>query len=207
MKQALRGVLITMKLGVIAIQGNVSEHVYALNRALKEKNEDGEVIEIKHSGLVPSCDAIVIPGGESTTIGRLIEDGGISSEIIEASKSNVPIMGTCAGLILIAKHGDEEVEKTGQNLLKLMDVWVERNAFGRQRESFEVLLETSIFEEPFLAPFIRAPAIVKADKNVEVISKLENYIVAAKQKNLLALAFHPELTNDTRFHHYFLNMV
>ena len=196
-----------MKLGVIALQGNVAEHVDALKIAMEERGEGGEVIEIKHSGLVPDCDAIVIPGGESTTLGRLIEKEGMRSEVLKASESNVPILGTCAGLILLAKHGDEEVEKTGQNLLKLMDIWVQRNVFGRQRESFEVLLETSIFKEPFLAPFIRAPAIIKLEKDVETIAKFEDYIVAAKQKNLLALAFHPELTEDTRFHHYFLDMI
>ena len=196
-----------MRIGVIAIQGNVSEHVYAFRRALKERGDDGEVIEIKSDGVIGSCDAIVIPGGESTTIGRLIEREGISKEILEASTSGVPILGTCAGLILLAKHGDEEVEKTGQNLLKLMDVWVERNAFGRQRESFEINLDTTVFEEPFPAPFIRAPAIVKTAADVEVIAKVENYIVAARQRDLLALAFHPELTTDTRFHHYFLDMI
>ena len=196
-----------MRLGVIAIQGNVSEHVYAIERTLKERGDDGDVLEIKSRGLLNGCDAIVIPGGESTTIGRLIGIEGIANEILKASESGVPILGTCAGLILLAKHGDEEVEKTGQNLLKLMDVWVERNAFGRQRESFEIPLETSIFEEPFLAPFIRAPAIVKATEDVEVIARVDEYIVAARQKDILALAFHPELTTDTRFHHYFLDMI
>ncbi|MDY6964825.1 MAG: pyridoxal 5'-phosphate synthase glutaminase subunit PdxT [Halobacteriota archaeon] len=196
-----------MRIGVIAIQGNVSEHVDALKRVFKERGEEGEAIEIKRSGLIPGCDGIVIPGGESTTLSRLIEREGMRSEILEASESGVPILGTCAGLILLAKDGDEEVKKTKQSLLKLMDIRVKRNAFGRQRESFEVLLETSIFIEPFRAPFIRAPAIVKAERGVEVIARFEDYIVAAKENKLLALAFHPELTEDTRFHHYFLDMV
>lgn len=196
-----------MRLGVIDIQGNVSEHVDALKTTLKERNENGEVIRINHSGLVSTCDAIVIPGGESTTLARLIERERISFEIQEASKLGVPILGTCAGLILLAKNGDEEVEKTGQNLLRLMDIWVHRNAFGRQRESFEVFLDTTIFNDPFLAPFIRAPAIVKAGKDVEIIANFEDRIVAARQNNLLALAFHPELTEDRRFHNYFLDMV
>ena len=196
-----------IKLGVIAIQGNVSEHVDALKMTLKERNDGGEVIKINHRDMIPDCDAIVIPGGESTTVGRLIHRENMHFDILEAFESGVPILGTCAGLILLAKHGDEEVLKSGQKLLGLMDVWVQRNAFGRQRESFEVFLETSIFKDPFRAPFIRAPAIVKARKDVEVIARLEDRIVAARQDNLLALAFHPELTEDRRFHNYFVDMI
>jgi 5'-phosphate synthase pdxT subunit len=131
---------ITMKIGVITIQGDVEEHVTALERTLAGRREKGEVVKIKHRGMVGSCDAIVIPGGESTTIGRLMEQEGILSEIKEAAEAGKPILGTCAGMVLLAKEGDEEVAKTGQPLLGLMDVKVKRNAFGRQRESFEVLL-------------------------------------------------------------------
>jgi 5'-phosphate synthase pdxT subunit len=128
------------------------------------------------------------------------------SEIKEAAEAGKPILGTCAGMVLLAKEGDEEVAKTGQPLLGLMDVKVKRNAFGRQRESFEVLLKMSLFDEHFHAVFIRAPTIIQAAENVEVLATFDGHIVAAKQRNMLALSFHPELTEDRRIHHYFLDM-
>jgi 5'-phosphate synthase pdxT subunit len=195
-----------MKIGVIAIQGDVEEHVIALEQTLAERREKGAVVKIKHRGTVDSCDAIVIPGGESTTIGRLMEREGIFPEIKEAAEEGKPILGTCAGMVLLAKEGDEEVAKTGQPLLGLMDVKVKRNVFGRQRESFETLLKMSIFEETFHAIFIRAPAITRAAENVEVLATLDEHIVAAKQGNIIALSFHPELTEDRRIHHYFLDL-
>lgn len=195
-----------MRIGIIAIQGDVGEHVIALEKTLAERREKGEVVKIKHRGLVKSCDAIVIPGGESTTIGRLMEREGILPEIKEAAGEEKPILGTCAGMVLLAKEGDEEVAKTGQPLLGLMDVKVKRNAFGRQRESFEVLLKLSIFDEPFHAVFIRAPSIIQTAENVEVLATFKGHIVAAKQRNMLALSFHPELTEDRRIHHYFLDL-
>ena len=194
-----------MKIGVIAIQGNVEEHVIALEKALAERGEEGDVLKIKHRGIVESCDAIVIPGGESTTIGRLMEREGIFPEIKEAAKVGKPILGTCAGMVLLAKEGDAEVAKTGQPLLGLMDVKVKRNAFGRQRESFEVPLQMSFLNEPFHAVFIRAPAIINAADSVEVLATLNGHIVAAKQENIMGLSFHPELTGDRRIHHYFLD--
>jgi 5'-phosphate synthase pdxT subunit len=195
-----------MRIGIIAIQGDVEEHVIALEKTLAERREKGEVVKIKHRGIVESCDAIVIPGGESTTIGRLMEREGIFTEIKEAVGEEKPVLGTCAGMVLLAKEGDEEVAKTGQPLLGLMDVKVKRNAFGRQRESFEVLLKLSIFDEPFHAVFIRAPSITHAADSVEVLATLNGYIVAVKQINMFALSFHPELTEDRRIHHYFLDL-
>jgi 5'-phosphate synthase pdxT subunit len=198
----------TTKIGVIAIQGAVEEHVVALQKTLAERGEHGEVVKIKQRGLVESCDAIVIPGGESTTIGRLMQREHIIEEIKTAVEEKaLPILGTCAGLVLLAKEGDEEVAKTGQPLLGLMDVTVKRNAFGRQRESFEASLPMSIFEEPFPAVFIRAPAITRTGENVEVVATFDEHIVAAQQGNLLALSFHPELTDDRRIHHYFIDLV
>jgi len=114
-------------------------------------------------------------------------------------------MGTCAGLILLSKYGDEQVEKTGTKLLGLLDVRVKRNAFGRQRESFQIPLNVKHVGK-FEAVFIRAPAIVEAGKDVEVLAVLEDFIVAARQKNVLGLAFHPELTDDTRIHEFFLKI-
>ncbi len=193
-----------LKIGVIAIQGNVQEHVEAAERALAGR---GTVVKIKHAGIVPSCDGVIIPGGESTTLCRLSWSEGIAQEIIDLAKSGKPIMGTCAGLILLASKGDDEVAKTKQRLLGLMDTTVDRNAFGRQVDSFESPLKIKGFDEPFNAVFIRAPAVISAGKGVKVLAKIDDKIVAAQQKNLLALAFHPELTDDLRLHKYFLQMI
>jgi 5'-phosphate synthase pdxT subunit len=197
----------TTRIGVIAIQGDVEEHVRAMEKTLAERREKGEVVKIKHQGIVKSCDAIIIPGGESTTIGRLMAREGIFTEIKAAAEGGKPILGTCAGMVLLAKEGDEEVAKTGQPLLGLMKVKVKRNAFGRQRESFEVLLKMSLFDEPIHAVFIRAPAITCAAESVDVLATFNGRIVAAKQRNIIALSFHPELTEDRRIHHYFFGLL
>lgn len=196
-----------MRIGIIAIQGNVSEHVNALVNALSAHNLNAEIISIKHKGFVPTCDALIIPGGESTTVGKLLLKEGIAEEIRLMHLKGIPIMGTCAGLILLAKFGDTQVIKTHQNLLSLMDIKINRNAFGRQRDSFETELQLSFLDYPFNAVFIRAPAIVSAYGNVKVLATIGNLIVAAEQDNLLAFAFHPELTNDVRIHSYFLEKV
>ena len=196
-----------LRIGVIAIQGNASEHVEALERAVSEREEHAEIINIKHKGLVPTCDALVLPGGESTTLGRLLVREGIADEIRAMHAAGMPVMGTCAGLILLAKEGDEQVRKTHQHLLGLMDTQVNRNAFGRQRESFETELDLDFLETPYNAVFIRAPAITGVGKDVKVLGTINNMIVAAEQGNMLALAFHPELTLDTRVHQYFLDKV
>ncbi|PWB51245.1 MAG: pyridoxal 5'-phosphate synthase glutaminase subunit PdxT [Candidatus Methanoperedenaceae archaeon] len=196
-----------MRIGVIAIQGNVEEHVNALENALRQANIKAQVIQIRHIGIIDSCDALVLPGGESTTLGRLLKREGIADEIKSAALAGIPIMGTCAGLVLLAKHGDEQVERTGQPLLELMDIQVNRNAFGRQRESFETLIDFKGFDRPFNAIFIRAPGITGCTNQVEILSKYNDLIVAARQNNILALAFHPELTDDFRIHYFFLKMI
>ena len=186
-----------MKIGVIAIQGNVAEHVSALERTLAERDCHGEVITIKRSGLVSGCDAIVLPGGESTTLARLMQREGIAAEIVHAIKLEVPILGTCAGLILLAK----------ENLLGAMDIEVRRNAFGRQCNSFEASIDITGVGKAFPAVFIRAPAIVRCGSDASVLARFGEYVVAAQQDSMLALAFHPEIVADTRVHHYFLEMI
>jgi 5'-phosphate synthase pdxT subunit len=190
-----------VKIGVVALQGDVSEHVLAMERALGGK---GSVIEIRRAGIVPECDGLVLPGGESTTICRQLESSGIGEEIKKAAKSGVPVMATCAGLVLVSKaiEGDCKVRPLG-----LMDTTIGRNAFGPQRESFEADLAVKGFDQPYRAVFIRAPAIVDVGKDVQVLAKVKDFVVAARQKNLLCLAFHPELTDDLRFHRIFLKMM
>ena len=196
-----------MKIGVIAIQGAVSEHIDALRRALEERGVYAEVVAIKHKGIVPQCGGIVIPGGESTTLCRLLAREGIAEEIKDAAAKGVPILGTCAGLIVLAKEGDEQVQKTSQELLGIVNIRVNRNAFGRQKDSFEAELDIGFLDSPFTGIFIRAPGIVSCGQGVRVLSKLDDMIIAAEQRNVLVLAFHPELTDDLRIHQYFLNKV
>ncbi|MCL7475646.1 MAG: pyridoxal 5'-phosphate synthase glutaminase subunit PdxT [Methanosarcinales archaeon] len=195
-----------MRIAVVAIQGNVEEHISAAKGALKEMRVPGEVLPVRHSGTIPTCDAIIIPGGESTTLGRLMAREGIDREIKKAAAAGKPIMGTCAGLVLLAKDGGDQSRRTGQHLLGIMDISVDRNAFGGQRESFEVPLEVSILETPYNAIFIRAPVITHIKPGVEVLASFDDYIVAAKQGNVIALAFHPELTGDFRIHRYFFGL-
>ncbi|HIE30817.1 MAG TPA: pyridoxal 5'-phosphate synthase glutaminase subunit PdxT [Methanosarcinales archaeon] len=196
-----------MKIGVIAIQGNVAEHNDALKRTLDERSEPGEIVLIRHSGLVPDCDAIVLPGGESTTLARLIWKEGIATEIRDAAMSGVPVLGTCAGLVLLAKHGDGGVARTKQRLLGIMDIEIKRNAFGRQYDSFEASIDISGIGEAFPAVFIRAPAIVRCGSEVSALARIGDYVVAAQQGGVLALAFHPEMVPDTRVHQYFMGMI
>jgi len=165
---------------------------------------EGSVVEVRRGGIVPGCDGIVLPGGESTTISRHLARTGVGDEVRGASESGVPIMATCAGLIVISR---EIVEETRFHPLGLMDVRVARNAFGSQRESFEVDIDVSGFGSPYRAVFIRAPAVVGWSRKVEVLARIEDAAVAVRQNGLLGLAFHPELTADGRFHEMFLDMI
>ena len=194
-----------MKIAVIAVQGDAEEHVIIANKALEKLGIKGEAFATISKEEVAKADAIILPGGESTTISKLIHKKSIADEIKKATKQGKPIMGTCAGCILLAKHGDEQTAKTKTKLLGLIDMKVKRNVFGRQRESFQIKLNIKNIGE-FEAVFIRAPAILEVGKSVDVLAKLNDYIVAVQQNNILALAFHPELTEDTRIHEYFIKM-
>jgi 5'-phosphate synthase pdxT subunit len=186
---------------VVAFQGDVSEHVLAMERAL---GGEGSVAEVRRAGIVPECNGIVLPGGESTTIAKHLARTGVGDEIRAAARSGVPLMATCAGLIVISQ---EIVEETRFLPLGLLDVRVVRNAFGSQRESFEADLEVEGFNSPYRAVFIRAPAIVGWDAEVDVLARIDEMAVAVRGGNVLGLAFHPELTDDLRFHEIFLDMI
>jgi len=189
-----------MKIGVLALQGDVSEHVMLIKKTLNKIKICGSVVEIKNSGQVKGIDALIIPGGESTTIGKLLIKTGIFQEIKKLDK---PVMGTCAGLILIAKDISGGLKE--QELLGLMDIKVKRNAFGRQRESFEAKIKSKIGE--IHGVFIRAPVIESAGEGVEVLAEYDGKIVMVRQGKIMGLAFHPELTGDTRIYEYFLGLV
>lgn len=196
-----------MNIGVIAVQGDVSEHIDAAGRALRESGQEGTVRAVRSLEALLSLDALIIPGGESTTISRLLEKFDMSETIKEKAGQGLSIMGTCAGLIMLAKEGDSEVEKTGTKLLGLMDMKVKRNAFGRQKESFETPIDVEGLDKPYNAVFIRAPAIEAVWGECRILARIEGNIVLARQNNLLACAFHPELTKDMRIHKLFLEMI
>lgn len=196
-----------MKIGIVGLQGAVSEHLEATERAMQKLGIEGEAIWVGRPVQLEGVDGIIIPGGESTTIGKLMRTTGLFEQVKQLATGGKPILGTCAGLIVLAKRGDEQVMRTGQPLLELMDIFVIRNAFGRQRESFEVNLEIpALGEEPFIAVFIRAPAVEEVWGDAKTLAEFQGKIVAVQQGSLLAVAFHPELTPDTRLHEYFLRM-
>jgi 5'-phosphate synthase pdxT subunit len=163
-----------------------------------------EVSAVKRPEAVLACDALVLPGGESTTIGKLCVRFGVGEAILDLARRGAPIWGTCAGMILLAR----EIEESDQWRLGLMDITVRRNAFGRQVESFEADLEIAgVPEGPLRTVFIRAPVITRVGPQVEVLASVEDKIVAAREGQYLATAFHPELTTDRRVEQFFLRML
>ncbi len=195
-------------MGVIAVQGAVTEHIDTLRKAMKELKIDGSAVPARTIKDLDDVSGLVIPGGESTTISRLILDAGMQQKIIKLEKKGLPILGTCAGAILLAKEGDEQVKQTKTNLLGIMEIRVNRNAYGRQVDSFEVDLQIDeIGKEPFKGIFIRAPTMEKVWGSTSVWAKHQGTVVGAKKGNVLALTFHPELGDDLRIHKYFLKMV
>lgn len=185
-----------MKAGVIAVQGDVREHAAAIERAAAAHDREAEVVEIRQSGLVPDCDVLCMPGGESTAISRLLQSEGIAEEIRAHVAADKPVLATCAGLIVAARDAkDERVEP-----LHLVDVTVDRNAFGRQKDSFEAPLAVAGLAEPFPAVFIRAPLIDSVGEDVEVLATWDDRPVAIRQGPVVGTSFHPELTTDSRIH-------
>jgi 5'-phosphate synthase pdxT subunit len=196
-----------LKVGVVAVQGAVSEHLDTLRKAMEELGIEGKVIQVKTVKDLDGISGIVIPGGESTTINRLMLKTGLHGKIVELAKEGLPILGTCAGAILLAKEGDEQIRQTNTVLLGLMDMKVLRNAYGRQVDSFEADVHIpELGKKPYRAVFIRAPAIERVWNGTKVFAEYRNFIIGAKKRNVLALTFHPELTDDLRVHEYFLRM-
>jgi len=189
-----------MKIGVLALQGAFIEHEHVLARL------GVQPVEVRLPEHLEGLDGLIIPGGESTTMGLLAQKWGLLEPLQAFARSGRPIWGTCAGMILLAKEVVDGVP--GQPILGLMDITVRRNAFGRQVDSFEADLAVPLLgDPPFHAVFIRAPVIERVGAGVEVLAALEDgTAVAVQQGNLLATAFHPELTRDERFHHYFLKL-
>jgi 5'-phosphate synthase pdxT subunit len=189
-----------MRIGVLALQGAFIEHEQILTRI------GADMVEVRLPQHLEGLDGLIIPGGESTTIGRVAERWGLMEPLRTFARSGRPLWGTCAGMILMARQVADGV--AGQSLLGLMDIVVRRNAFGRQVDSFEAdLAVPALGKAPFHAVFIRAPLIERVGKGVTVLARLEGgTAVAAQQDNLLVTAFHPELTDDDRFHRYFTGL-
>jgi 5'-phosphate synthase pdxT subunit len=187
-----------VKIGVLALQGAVTEHIGMLSSL------DVEAIPVRLPSELDDLDALVIPGGESTTISKLLSDYGLIEPIRQLAKRGFPILGTCAGLVLLAK----KVPNLQMEPIGAMDIEVKRNAFGRQVNSFEAGLQIpALGNGNFHGVFIRAPIIEKVERGVEILCKLNGSPVAVRQGKLLACAFHPELTDDLRFHRYFVNII
>ena len=187
-----------MKIGVLAIQGDFAEHITALNKLGIETRE------VRLPDHLEGVDGLIIPGGESTTLSRLMDIYHLRGAIAQMAQEGKAVWGTCAGMILLA----QEITEEDPVPLKLMDIGVRRNAFGRQVDSFEQDLEISgLGPEPFHGIFIRAPRIIRVGQDIEVLASLpDGEPVAARQGSLLATSFHPELTGDTRFHESFVNI-
>ncbi len=195
-----------MKAGVVAVQGDVSEHISALQAAIDSIRPGGRAVTVRSVRDLEAVESLIIPGGESTTISKLLVRFGLFESIVKRAGEGMPVMGTCAGCILMAKKGDGQVERTGTRLLGLMDMSVDRNFFGRQKESFEARLSIEGNGNDFSGIFIRAPAITEVWGDCRPLSRLQDKIVMAKQGSLLALAFHPELSGSTEIHEMFLSL-
>jgi 5'-phosphate synthase pdxT subunit len=181
--------------GVVAVQGDFREHAAAIERAARAHGERADPVEIRSSGTIPDCDLLLLPGGESTAISTHLQREGLATEIVAHVDAGKPLLATCAGLIVAcAEAGDERVEQ-----LELIDATVERNAFGRQRDSFETRLAVTGLEERFPAVFIRAPRIDETG-DCEVLATFDGQPVAVRDGPVVGTAFHPELTDDARIH-------
>ena len=196
-----------IKVGVLGIQGDIEENILSTDEALKKLNLRGTVESVRYSESIAELDGLILPGGESTVIGSLLSIQGKVFQTIEKKiKEGMPVLGTCAGLIMLSKRTyDKVVGETKQKLFGMLDVVIERNAFGRQHESFEVDLKIPVLgNEPFRGIFIRSPIVNNVGESVTILTKLNDKIVAVKQNNIIRTSFHPELSTDRRLHELFI---
>ena len=198
-----------MTIGVLGLQGDIEENVAATSQALQELHMDGCVDMVRYPEEIEKMDGLILPGGETTVQSTLAAIQRSLPVIQKRISEGMPVLGTCAGMIMLSKRAyDRIVGDTKQKLIGNLDIVIERNAFGRQNDSFEADLSISMLgKEAFKGVFIRAPAVSEVGKDVEVIGKLNNRIVAVKQKNIIGTAFHPELSGDSRMHRHLINMV
>ena len=195
----------SLTLGVLSIQGDVLENVLSVKAAIDALDIDGTVTSVKTPDEISKVDGLIIPGGESTTIGRLSVANGALKVLKEKIEQGMPVLGICAGMIMLSKNAQDKV--VGKIDQPLLDIKLERNSFGRQRESFESDISLNSIGIPsFNGVFIRAPSISDVGSDVEVLSKFNEKIVAVKKNNIIGVAFHPELTSDISLHKYFVNL-
>lgn len=187
-----------MHVGVLAVQGDFEKHIHSL-RSLENPPQTSEIRTVEDLSTV---DRLIIPGGESTTVGLLLKRYGLAEAIQSRAKDGMPIWGTCMGMIMLASN----VEGREQFSLGLLDITVRRNAFGAQIHSFEAPVEIKGLREPVLGVFIRAPIVTELGSAVEVLAVYEDKVVSVRQGNILGTSFHPELTEDTRLHEWFCNL-
>ena len=199
----------SLTIGVLSIQGDVQENILSAKSAIDELGLDGNVVDVRTPEEISQLDGLIIPGGESTTIGQLSLVNGSLKVVKEKIQSGMPVLGICAGMIMLSNTANDRiVGKTDQPLLDILDIKLERNSFGRQKESFESDISMDSINIPkFNGVFIRAPSVSDVGSDVEVLSKFNERIVAVKKGNVIGTAFHPELTEDTALHKYFINLV
>ena len=195
--------------GILALQGDVTENFMATMAALHDVGMDATVSQVKTPDQISKLDGLIIPGGESTMMGQLSMVNGAMNALKEIINGGTPVFGICAGMILLSKNSKDRVMgSTEQPLLDMLDVEIERNSFGRQKDSFQAEISLDpIGISSFQGVFIRAPAILTSGSNVEVLSKFNEKIIAVKQGNILATSFHPELTQDISLHKHFVEMI
>jgi len=195
-------------IGILGFQGDIEENVAATKQAMKELELDGSVKLVRYPEEIEGIDGLVMPGGESTVQSTLAAIQQSLPVLKKKIGEGMPVLGTCAGMIILSKRAfDRVVGDTKQKLMGNLDVVIERNAFGRQSESFETDMQVEGFgNEPFKGVFIRAPAVSEVGKDVEVIAKFNNRTVAVKQGNIIGTAFHPELSGDNRVHRQLVRM-
>ena len=198
----------SLTFGVLSIQGDVLENILSVKAAIDALGIDATVAAVKTSDEISKVDGLVIPGGESTTIGQLSKFNGSLKILKEKIEQGMPVLGICAGMVLLSNNAnDKVVGKIDQPLLNILNIKLERNSFGRQRQSFESNISLdSIGISKFNGVFIRAPSISDVGSDVEVLSKFNEKIIAVKKNNVIGVAFHPELTRDISLHKYFVNL-
>ena len=198
----------SLNFGVLSIQGDVLENISSVNAAIDALGIDGTVTAVRTPDEISNVDGLVIPGGESTTIGQLSKFNGSLKILKEKLEEGMPVLGICAGMVLLSNNAnDKVVGKIDQPLLNILDIKLERNSFGRQRESFESDISLNSIGIPkFNGVFIRAPSISDVGSDVEILSKFHEKIIAVKKNNVIGVAFHPELTTDISLHKYFVNL-
>lgn len=198
----------SLTIGVLGFQGDIEENISATNEAMKEMDIDGSVKTVRYPGEFEEIDGLVMPGGESTVQSTLAAIQQSLPVMKKRIVDGMPVLGTCAGMIMLSKRAfDRVVGDTKQKLMGNLDIVIERNAFGRQGESFETDMDIPAFgKEKFRGVFIRAPAVSEVGKDVEVLAMFNDRVVAVRQGNILGTAFHPELSDDNRVHRQLVKM-